>query len=133
MPYKVLEHTADFRMAVSGKDLAELFQSAFLGMMDYLKEKRVKKITVSHLIKIESVDETGLLIDFLNEILTLVQINKEIYKKIKFHKLTNTELEAEIFGYSTDSFDHDIKAVTYHEADIKKEGNFLKTNIVFDI
>ncbi|HXK35067.1 MAG TPA: archease [Candidatus Paceibacterota bacterium] len=134
MPYKILEHTADFRLLVSGRNLPDLFESAFLGTTDYLKEREGdEKNTISQKIRVEAPDETSLLIDFLNEVLSLAHINNEIYRAVSFTKITNQFLEAEIKGHPVDSFDHDIKAVTYHEADIKMEDNLLKTKIVFDI
>jgi len=42
-------------------------------------------------------------------------------------------LEAEIIGAPVEKFDEDVKAVTYHEVNIKKEGDIWKTRLVFDI
>ena len=67
MPYRVLEHTADFKMAVFGKDLTELFQSAFSGMTAYLKKPENKKNTVSRKIKVEAPDNAILLVDFFKQ------------------------------------------------------------------
>lgn len=79
-------------------------------------------------------NETVLLIDFLSEVLTQSHISRAVFTNLKIKKLKNTEMHAEIYGYKTDGFDEDIKAVTYHEAQIRKnpEGN-LETVIVFDI
>ena len=121
-------------MAVSGKSLLELFLSAFAGTMDYLKERKdEEKLTVDRQISLTASDETSLLVDFLNDLVASAHIEREVYRQINFKKLTATELEAELKGLPVTSFDHDIKAITYHEADIKKEGDLLKTNVVFDI
>src|SRR3989304_5859144 len=99
MPYKILEHTADFRLLVSGRNLPDLFESAFLGTTDYLKEREGdEKNTISQKIRVEAPDETSLLIDFLNEVLSLAHINNEIYRAVSFTKITNQFLEAEIKG-----------------------------------
>ncbi len=37
MPYTVLEHTADVRLLVEGRTLAELFAEALRGMMELMK------------------------------------------------------------------------------------------------
>lgn len=74
------------------------------------------------------------MVDFLSEVLSLVEINKEVYTKVNFKKFSQNYLETELEGISVDSFDEDIKAVTYHEADVKRDKDGLwKTNLVFDI
>lgn len=72
--------------------------------------------------------------DFLSEVLYQSQINHAVFPEVKFLKFSDIELEAEIFGSEVDIFDEDIKAVTYHELEIKKSpsGGF-ETIIVFDI
>ncbi|MEK7647084.1 MAG: archease [Patescibacteria group bacterium] len=133
----MLSHRADLRMRVDGLTLAELFQSAFDGVMHVLKEKKppqeIAKIS-KHRIKISSADESALLIDFLNEVLYSAYSRKEIYLSAVFQKLSDTELVAEIFGVPVKDFDEDIKAATYHEVQIKRnESGKLATVLVFDI
>jgi len=145
MKYKILEHKADLKMRVFGKTKEELFENAMIGMQSALRAEiqnsaqpqpflkgwgwaEIRKI------KIKSFDLTALLVDFLSEILYLIQVNKEIYNKIKFRKFSNTEIEAELFGQKVKRFDEDIKAVTYHQLDIhqKKDGSWQAT-ILFDV
>ena len=136
MPYKILEHTADLKMRVTGKTMEKLFQDAARGMMNFLKGKKDKRRTekTTRTIKTRSRDKTALLVDFLSEVLTLSQINKETYSGIIFKKLTEKEAEAELKGIPVLEFEEDIKAVTYHEADVKKNAQDMwATNIVFDI
>lgn len=146
MSYRFLEHTADLRMAAEGKDLQDLFSEALRGMMHILKpaggegkeanpalERLTIKGGVKRTLKIEAGDRTSLLIDFLNETLLLAQTHKEIYAGVKFKEFGEHRLEAELTGHKIDSFAEDIKAVTYHEAEVKNENGIWKTNIIFDI
>lgn len=135
MSYKFLEHTADVRIKVSGKNMKELFKSALEGMFAFLKPKPAQDAqVVDREINLNAPDKTALLIDFLNEILYLVNANKEYYDKIIFKKLDNERLQAKIFGKKILKFEDDIKAVTYHEANIKKLKNgSMETIIIFDI
>jgi len=135
MPYRFLEHTADVRMEVKGKDLKGLFSGAMAGMMAFLRPKVLGEIVgVKRQISLSSPDATALLVDFLGEVLRLSQTNKEAYHKAVFHKLSENSLEAELFGVPVESFEDDIKAVTYHEAKVaKNEKGEWQTLIVFDI
>ncbi len=142
--YKLLPHTADTRLYVEASTLPELFETALKGMSDIIKKTqksyyalysdRSKVYNVLKEVKIESPDITSLLIDFLSEILTYSQEEKAVFRKADIKKLTDTILEAEIFGEKVDEFDEDIKAVTYHEAEVRKNkrGNWEVT-IIFDI
>ncbi len=148
--YKLLPHTADVRLYVEADTMPELFQAAVEGMAQILsrlggiksetKNQKLKiknkdrKTEIAKSINLTSPDTTSLLIDFLSEALTYSQEEKAVFRKADIKKLTDTSIEAEIFGERVDEFDEDIKAVTYHEAEIKKneKGNW-EVVIVFDI
>ena len=137
MGYKVIGHTADIRLKVWGLTEKELFRDALLGMMYIIKMQNSKSKNQNlrkRTIKIEADDVTALLVDFLNEALYQSHTNKEIYNEVKFNQLTDKNLETELIGFSVREFDEDIKAVTYHEAEIKKrpDGQF-ETTLIFDI
>jgi SHS2 domain-containing protein len=137
MPYKFIEHTADIRMKVWGNDLKDLFKDGMMGVIDFLAGKNPKTYgEVKRIINISSVDTTSLLIDFLNEVLTNAQIYKEVYKDLIFNNFSeeNNFLEVELRGGVVDKFNKDIKAITYHEANIiKNDKGEFETIIVFDI
>lgn len=135
MPYKIKEHIADIRIAVGGRNLEQLFTDAFLGMMYIMKpSQKFAPEKVERDIVLESLDTTALLVDFLNEVLSLASANKEFYTHIIFYKIQPTSLRARLFGISAESFHREIKAVTYHEAEVKqtKDGAW-ETTLIFDI
>lgn len=135
MSYSFLPHTADVRMHVSGKSLEEIFRDGLLGMVSVMKPTvPEKKEEVRREVTVEAEDPTALLVDFLNEVLVWMHTKREAYTAVCFKKLTERSLEAEITGYRAEAFNEDIKAVTYHEADVKKVGEGKwSTNIIFDI
>jgi len=135
--YKVLPHTADVRLWVEADSRAELFSAALEGMAGLIKTSRIellKEKSVENIIKLEAPDNTALLIDFLSAVLTLTHQCKAVFTEVTFARLNETSLNCTIKGFETDGFDDDIKAVTYHEADVKNNssGRF-ETMIVFDI
>lgn len=133
--FEILPHIADLRIKSFGKTKKELFLNALLGMIESLKPEIKKRgVKVKRKIKIKSPDLAALLIDFLSEALYLTQVNREIFRDIKFDKFTNTEIEAELSGQKVERFNEDIKAVTYHNLNIhqKKDGSWQAT-VLFDI
>jgi len=135
MPYQILGHTADVRLHVEAETLTGLFRDALRGMMEIVKSDQKTNVQrTTRTIALEASNETALLVDFLNEVLFQSHTNKEIYTSITFTKFQEKSLEAELQSASVDEFDEDIKAVTYHEADVKKnkEGKW-ETVLIFDI
>ncbi len=135
--FKVLPHTADVRLWVEADRLEELFAAALEGMAALMKEspaelKQGKVIEMT--LELEAPDITALLIDFLSTALTLAHEKKAVFTEVRFDNLNNQTLKGTIKGFETDGFDDDIKAVTYHEAEVKKNvsGKF-ESMIVFDI
>lgn len=132
-PYEILEHRADLKIRAFGKTKEELFFNALKGMAESLKPE-MGEIPAERKIKIISPDLEALLIDFLSEVLYLIQTNKEIYTNINFKKFTDTELEGNLTGRETKRFGEDIKAVTYHNLDIhQKEDGAWEATVLFDV
>lgn len=134
--YEILPHTADVRLRAVGETLEDLFEQAVLGMAQILKHNaNLAKIdaNIAKKIILSAPNSTILLIDFLSGVLTASYEEKAVFLKVKFSKILETELEAEIFGPRADGFDEDIKAVTYHEAKIIKTKDGLEATVIFDI
>lgn len=135
--YQILPHTADTRLQVTADSTTELFRGALEGLSEIIKHDVTKHpsdtATVTQ-IEISSPDITALLIDFLNEILTKDVIEKVIFFDIVQIELSDTHVVASVRGTATDTFDEDIKAVTYHGADAQKhvDGNY-QVEVVFDV
>src|SRR3989344_5370551 len=96
--YEILEHRADLKIRAFGGDKEELFLNAMLGMEAGLGPAKLKTKSEKRKIQIKSPDLNALLVDFLSEVLYLVQANKEIYDEIKFIKFSDTELEVDLAG-----------------------------------
>ena len=135
MPYQITEHTADMRMNVEAQNLRQLFKDSIKGMLNTLKTENpeANKTTVKRTIAVQSSDITALLIDTMNEVLSLAQIHRETYPKIFIRKLSKTAIVAELEGMKVEKFEKDIKAVTFHEANVEKKEGLWKTTIIFDI
>lgn len=133
--FEILPHTADVRIYAEATSIRELFEVSLEAICSILYHSDLTntEFNVSEKIEVHSYDQTSLLIDFLSDALALMHKHKAIFSNVIFEKLQETELNATILGFHIDKFDKDIKAVTYHEADIKKIDNNYSTIIVIDI
>jgi SHS2 domain-containing protein len=131
--YEILEHKADLKIRTFGKTKEELFLNMMIAMLESMKPEGLKG-KAKREIKTESNNLSTLLVDFLSEVLYLSQVNEEIYKDIKFKKLTDKELKGELIGQKFERIGLDIKGVTYHSLDIhQKKDRAWEATILFDI
>ncbi|MBI2013717.1 MAG: archease [Candidatus Colwellbacteria bacterium] len=122
------------RLQITAPTKEDLFREALGGLMQILYPQKAIPVTLKQPVYVKSADSTALLVDFLNEALQLAQSNKEIYTRVKFLKFSDKEIEAILEGYKVEKFIENIKAVTYHEANVhlNKHGEW-ETALVLDI
>ncbi len=131
--FELIHHTADVRLRVSSGTLEDLFRDAVHGMYAVMRGER-GSTPVTRMISVdESADTTSLLVDFLNEVLNRAQIGREMFDEIRFTRFEPLSLTAELTGTTPAEFEEDVKAVTYHEADVRRESGGWTTMLVFDL
>ncbi len=134
--YEYLPHTADVRIRAIGSDLPDLFDSALKGLCGVLYSEPFNNDSnmFTSKINLKSIDSSALIIDFLSEALSLMYNNKAVMPQLKISKLENNQIIAELCGFHVDGFSEDIKAVTYHAAEIiTNNDNQLEVIITLDI
>jgi SHS2 domain-containing protein len=133
--YELVHHIADVRLRVAAPALEELFRDAVRGMYAVMRGASERDSRpVQRTIEVdESPDTTALLVDFLNEVLNRAQIGHELFTDVLFTRFDGTSLTATLSGIAPASFEEDVKAVTYHEADVRREGEAWTTMLVFDL
>jgi SHS2 domain-containing protein len=138
--FEFLSHTADVKIRVYGKNLKEIINNSLLALKNFWKP-RLTKIKIEKEIKVESNNEVNLLIDFLSEVLAETYIEKAIFVKFipriktDFHadKRGLYSLSGKIIGYKFTSLSKDIKAITYHQANLKKINHQYFFDFIIDI
>lgn len=131
--FEILSHPADLKIRAFGKTKKELFLNMLKAMTSILStetgnlEERIRPL------KVKSIDTASLLVDFLNEILYLTQVHREIYTDIKFKRLTDQEIKGEMIGQPIDKFQEDIKAATYHGLEVQEKPEGWEATVLFDV
>jgi len=139
--FKFIDHTADIAIEVSGSTYEELFNAAVEGWKETSIEPSVETGgLIEKIIKLEEDSPEVLLVSFLQE-MNYNFLSKKIFpaeiKGLRIYKKDNRlELKCKILFRNISQKDFiktEIKAVTFHQLDIKKTGNVYRTIIVFDI
>jgi SHS2 domain-containing protein len=146
MPYKFLEHTADIKIAAEEKNLEDAFKSSALAMREVIFdfEKIKVKSAKSRFLSIEGKDLGDLLYNFLEEFIYLLDADDfilaeiedlEIAENKQGKKIESYSLNAKILGDSAGNykFTNKVKAVTFNEMFVKKEGKSFKVQFVLDV
>jgi SHS2 domain-containing protein len=132
-----LSHTADIRLKIEANSPEELFLAGLQCMGNIIKENLCSSDfagEISRYVEIHTRDMTILFVDFLSEVLTISHTENSIFCRMEVIHLDDFNIKALIYGVKVDSFDEDIKAVTYHEAEVKKLAQtHWQTNLIFDI
>jgi len=135
--YHLIDHTADFGIQVFGSDSKELFTNAALALFDVITEMDVLKGRDSCKITASGEDWSDLMINWLREILYLWNGREMLVKSVQILFLSENKISAKIYfdAYKPDRhiIKTEIKAVTYHQIQVKSSPSGWKAQIIFDI
>lgn len=135
-PFEVIEHTADVGIIAYGRSLEELFENAAAGMMHFLITSSSVQKKVRRTMTVTADSRDALLINWLNDLLVVLNADGFIPAEFDIRELGETQLVAEIAGEGVDTARHafrlDVKAATYHTFEIGKN-DYWYARIIFDV
>lgn len=131
--YQEVEHTADWELHVWAPGLRALFEQAALGMYALSGTRLQDEPRQIRSLELSASDLESLLVAFLEELLFLSeqeQIGFDVFDSIK---LNNNRVQLRLEGAPILSQSKEIKAVTYHNLQIRETAQGYEVNIVFDV
>jgi len=138
--FEIIEHTADVGIIAYGKNKKEVFINAAKGMFDIITGgNKTLKENFCDRIRVEADNLESLLFAWLNELLYISETKLVILNKFDIKDLSNSKISAEVRGLKinrlTLKIEKEIKAVTYHRLEIKKdeESGLWRAQLIFDI
>jgi len=135
-PFYIIDHTADVGIVAQGHDLRELCENAARGMMALIAEVAHLRPTSEHRIDVSAPTHEQLLMALLREIHFLHETEGLLFTDVKVESCEGGRLIALAQAAPLQGAEghvlNEIKAVTYHGMDIHREGDVLKTQIIFD-
>ena len=131
-PYEEIEHTADWSFRVRGDDLPDLFANAARAL-SAMEATSTTECALTREVRVEGLDRESLLVNWLNELLHLSHTRREAYSGFDFLELNDTHLRARIQGRSAADARRLIKAVTFHNLEVKRTGAGWEAMLVLDV
>ncbi len=134
--HEPIEHTADLAIRVWAPDLRGLVEEAALGMIDLMVENPPAATrTVERQCQAETPED--LLVECLREVLLLIELEGlvPVDVDVAMDDEATARLQVHVVPVSEagDSLTGSIKAVTYHNLEVRETDRGLEVEIVFDV
>lgn len=138
-----MEHLSDIGIEFNGNSLEKLFENAAMGMFSIITDINIvdsrDKIRINIVLDYNSLED--LLILWLEKIIYHFETASMVFAGFKVNAVKRSgqgyRLKAEIIGENFDSKRHEIKmgikAPTYHQLEVKKNGQKWWGRVIFDI
>ena len=127
-PFEYLEHTADVKFRARGRSLEEAFENAALAMLGAMIDPATVRIEETWPVEMESESLENLLYEWLSEILYLFEVELAVFSEFEVALEEGDgrwRLSGRVGGERVDParhfFETEVKAVTLHQFEIKKE------------
>ena len=130
--FREIEHTADWELEVWGPDIPALLEQAARGMYALSGVQLKPEPRISRDFQLAMFDEESLLVDFLNELLWMLEEEALAFDQLQL-RLEERQLKASLQGAPIASLNKEIKAVTFHNLQVNRRKSDLVVHIVFDV
>jgi SHS2 domain-containing protein len=133
MMFEELDHTADLAIRVAAIDLSGLLAEAARAVIELSGIALESSAVQERTIRLTSEDPESLLVQWLEELLFEIEVKNRASLDFPITIDGEYSLEATVKLVPIASISRLIKAVTFHQMDIKTVDDQLQTVIVFDV
>ncbi|MBN1102974.1 MAG: archease [Deltaproteobacteria bacterium] len=135
--YTLLDHTADLALQVEGSDLRDLFENAGTALIDIMVSGTTAANPSPVEVSLSGQDLADLLVRWLGEILYLLQGESLVVTSVDLLHITAERLKAVVRSVPFDPEVHkilaEVKAVTYHQVEVKEVQGRWEARVTLDI
>jgi len=134
---ETFDHTADMGLAARADTLAELFEALAEGLADVICAREHVAPAQRRRLAVEAEDVEALAVDFLSAVRAAIQTGRFAVAAVRVKKIDEGAVEAELLGepYAPDRHElkAEVKAVTYHQLRIAREGGGWLGRVILDV
>lgn len=131
--HEILPHTADVRVRIVAGDERALFEEGAAALRTVAGPEIERGPAEPLTITVDAHDLTSLLVDFLNELVWLLAVRHVVATAVDVVQLSPERLVATVTLAPAARWSRDVKAVTYHDADVRFADGSWTTTLVLDI
>ena len=135
--YRLFDHTADLGIVAYGRDEKELFANIAYALFDNITDLGVVREDEAVKIEVGGMGWEELLLNWLRELLYIQQVKDYLFKRFVLKELEENRLIGDANGERFDPRRHrlkmEVKAVTYHQLQVKRGKDGWQAQVIFDI
>ncbi|MFQ5843112.1 MAG: archease [Thermodesulfobacteriota bacterium] len=135
--FRLLDHTGDLGILVYGGNVEELFSNAAEAFFDIITDVRRIRESTERIIRVQGPNLEELMVRWLGELLYVHDVDGLLFRSFSIDELLDGSLKARARGEVFDEKRHimktGIKAVTYHQIQVRKEKDRWRARIIFDL
>ncbi len=135
--FEIFAVTADKGIRAWGRDLVEVYTCLARGMWSLMVEPGTAERKEMFPVTAEAGDRETLLVAWLNELLFLHEVEGFVAADFAIKRLTDTRLEAEVWGERVDRARHPlvghVKAATYHLLHVRPADGGWEAQVIVDV
>ncbi len=135
--FEILDHTADIGVIVYGENLKALFENAGKAFFHIITDLKKVKLRIEKHIMIEGESLERLLVDWLSELLYFHDVENLLFKQFNIESVGKDGLKAvakgEPFEEGVHTIKTEVKAVTYHQIEVRQEKGHWRAQVIFDL
>jgi protein archease len=134
--YRLIDHTADIGLEVTGESRADLFAVAAAALGDLIYDPLGVTESETRQVQLEAATAEELLVRWLNELLYLREAEEFLWRTVEVEIPDECRLRAVLHGEPFDPARHvprgGLKAATYHQLRISRDGESWSARIILD-
>lgn len=135
--FEILDHTADIGIIVHGENLKALFENAGEAFFHLITDLRKVRRRTEKRINLGGESLDRLMVDWLSELLYLHDVENLLFKGFKVESVGEDGLRAIVKGEPFQEGVHviktEVKAVTYHQIEVRQDNGRWRAQVIFDL
>ena len=136
-PYEYADHTADVGIVATGASLEEAFGAAGEGLAALLCDPETVREREEREVAVSAPDLETLLVEWLSEINYLFEVHGFAFRSFDVLEVGERTVRAVGRGEPVDLSRHrvgeQVKAVTYHELEVRQDADGCTVRVIVDI
>ena len=135
--HRLFDHTADVGIDAEATTAAELFEALAEGLAEVICPPGTVEAERAVHVEVAAEDREGLVVDFLNRVLHIIETERFLVAKVSVSRADDRAVSADVYGQTYDPARHDwareVKAVTYHQLKVAREGDTWRGRVILDL
>jgi SHS2 domain-containing protein len=135
--FELVEHTADIGFRAYGSSREELFANCARALISIMFDVTDVNEKRSWHLSAEGEDQESLLVNWLNEVLFFLDTRRLVFGRLQVAFPATFRIECTAWGEERDPQRHpgrlQVKAATYHQLRIVKEGDVWMAEVYVDV